>query len=120
MNKTPTNTAALNSLKDQGWKVDVMHYRRLNEGAYFPYEYEIRKGRIVKDSVYRQSIQGFSDKPDFWREEISHFGGATVLELTRSEEKIIVRADCYVKDRFNRKLGVSACLKKLENLYGIK
>ena len=120
MNKTPTNTAALNVLKNQGWKVNVTHYRRLNDEAYFPYEYEIGKGRVVKDSVYRQSIQGFSDKSDFWREEISHFGGATEMILERGEEKITVRADCYVKDRFNRKLGVAACLKKLENLYGIK
>lgn len=120
MNKTPTNTTALNALKSQGWKVNVTHYRHLNDEAYFPYEYEIGKGRVVKDSVYRQSIQGFVDKPNFWREEISHFGGATTLELTRGEEKITVRADCYIKDRFARKLGVSACLKKLENLYGIK
>lgn len=118
MNKTPTNTAALNALKSQGWKVNVTHYRHLNDEAYYPKE--IEKGRIVKDSVYRRSIQGCIDKSNFWREEISHFGGATTLELTCGEEKITVRADCYVKDRFARKLGVSACLKKLENLYGIK
>ena len=76
--------------------------------------------KLVRDSDFRGSIENLDNPSYFWNTEISHFGGATELELTRGEEKIVVRADCYAKDRFNRKLGVKFALSKLENLYGIK
>lgn len=112
MNKTPTNTAALNSLKSQGWKIYVEHYRR-------PYD-DMFSQKLVKDKDYRNSLNGASNPSWFWNDEIDHFGGATVLKLIRGEEEIAVRADCYIGDRFTRRLGVAACLKKLESLYGIK
>lgn len=112
MNKTPTNTAALNNLKSQGWEVDVTHWRHLNKGFYI-------EAALIKDKDFRDGLEGFSRKHYYWNTEVSHFGGATVLELIRGEEKITVRADCYIKDRFNRKLGVRAALDKLQKLYNI-
>lgn len=72
----------------------------------------------LKDN--RDSLQNLFNPSYYWREEISHFGGATELILQKGEEKIVVRADCYAKDRFARRLGVREALKKLENLFGIK
>lgn len=118
MNKTPTNTAALNSLKSQGWNVNIVHWRHLHKGAFV--ECDGRQGLLIKDKDYRETLKDMPDKFEFWDIEVSHFGGATEIILVRGEEKIVVRADCYVKDRFSRRLGVKAALNKLENLYGIK
>ena len=109
--RPPSNVAAIQSLKDQNWTVKIQHYRRPNKGFY--------ENNLVKDREFRDSLRNLFDQRFYWREEISHFGGATELILQKGEEKIVVRADCYVKDRFARRLGVREALKKLESLYGI-
>jgi len=112
MNKPPPNTTSLNSLKSQGYKVIINHCRRV-----WGYDYiEAKWGvRLVPDSEWRVACfnNGFYKLPE-------EKGGATILTLIRGEEKIIVRADCYIKDSFCRRQGVLATLNKLEKLYGIK
>lgn len=110
-NKTPTNAATLNNLKDQGWEIYITHYRRPNKGMF--------DAKLVRDKDYRESLPKGKFAHVYWQEEISHFGGATELQLTRGEEKITVRADCYAKDRFSRRVGVKFALDKLKSLYNI-
>lgn len=115
--KTPTNTTALNSLKSQGWNVNIFHWRLLKKNAYVLHS--SRQGMMIRDKDYRETLNNFDDRSALWNTEVSHFGGATEIILERGEEKIIVRADCYVKDRFSRRLGVRAALDKLKKLYDI-
>lgn len=111
MNKTPTNTAALNVLKSQGFKVIINHHRRCPTFNIKENKWEIN---LIPDFEWRKYL--FTNYYDLPEEK----GGATILTLLRGEEKITVRTDCYIKDRFCRRLGVFECLKKLENLYGVK
>ena len=115
--RPPSNATAIQSLKDQNWSVKIQHYRRVPT---------LPKKDIKKD-IGKVGVKfNIKTMPDYeWRSSYFHYqplenGGATEINLVRGEEKIIVRADCYAKDRFCRRLGVSAVLGKLENLYGIK
>jgi hypothetical protein len=106
------NKPALDNLKSQGWEVNISHWRRPNKGMF--------KAKLVRDKDYRDSLGNLANPSFYWNNEISHFGGATELELIRGEEKIVVRADCYAKDRFCRRTGIKFALDKLEKLCGIK
>lgn len=89
----------------------IQHYRRVPVLEVDGNKWE---KQIVPDFEWRKFLfTGYYDLPD-------ENGGATELILKKGEEKIVVRADCYAKDRFARRLGVREALKKLENLYGIK
>lgn len=121
--KTPPNTAALNNIKNQGWTINIVHWRLLKKDAYVPHDG--RQGLLIRDRDYRESLKGYEslksddDYCSCWTFEVSHFGGATEIILERGEEKIVVRADCHVKDRFSRRLGVKTALDKLKKLYDI-
>ncbi len=111
MNKTLTNTAALNILKSQGFKVVINHYRRCPTFNIQESKWEIN---LIPDFEWRKYLfTGCYGLP-------GEKGGATILTLLRGEEKITVRADCYIKDRFCRRAGVKAALDKLQKLYNIK
>lgn len=110
MNKQPPNTAALNILKAQGYKVIINHYRRVSIKNLEDNGWTIA---LIPDFEWRQYFYtNFYDLPE-------EKGGATELTLIRGEEKIVVRVDCYIKDSFCRRLGVFECLRKLKQLYNI-
>lgn len=109
--RPPSNAAAIKSLKDQGFGIKIHHYRRV---PVFQIEESKWGKEVVPDFEWRKFLfTGYYDLPD-------ENGGATELILEKGEVKIVVRADCYYKDRFCRRVGVSYALKKLESLYGIK
>jgi hypothetical protein len=126
-NRPTPNKEALTRLKEQGFEVTVQHFRRVRCKRD---KNERPAHRIVPDNerrewekrVLRQDgvtlSQCFYDAIGYDAPEIK--GGATELTLQRGEEKITVRADCYAKDTFCRRLGVKACLEKLEKLHSIK
>lgn len=106
--KTPPNTVALKSLKNQGFSVKISHFRRK--------KWKDKLEPLMSDRKIRESMS-------FGGINYQHFserGGATVLELKRGEEEIKVRADCYVKDSFSKREGVKQCLTRLEKLHSIK
>ena len=105
--KTPPNTAALKSLKNQGFKISISHYRRKL--------WKDKKEQLLADKKIRENAK-FGG---FGYEMVSERGGATLLELKRGEEEIKVRADCYHRDSFCKRLGVLECLKRLEKLHNI-
>jgi len=41
------------------------------------------------------------------------------MRIQKGDEEIVVRATCYAKDKFSRRIGVLNCLEKLKNLYNI-
>ena len=105
--KTLPNTAAIQNLKNQGFRVTINHFRK----------WKGLRG-IVRDKEVRSFVNRFNSEN--WWQAIDQKGGATDLILERGEEKITVRATCYHKDHFCRRTGVLECLKKLENLHNIK
>lgn len=107
--KTPPNTAAIKNLKSQGFKIDIIHYRRkaVND----------KKEPLIADKTIRAVKKIF---PDINHNIVSQTGGATEIRLSKGEDVIVVRADCYVKDNFNRRIGVKTCLDRLEKLHNIK
>ncbi len=107
--KTPPNTAALKSLKNQGYSLKITHYRRK--------KWKDKFEPLIADKTIRKLKNSF---PEFGYHLFSERGGATVLELQKGEEKITVRADCYHKDSFSKRAGVKACLERLEKLHWIK
>ena len=109
--RPPSNAAAIKSLEDQGYNVRIQHFRRV---PIFQIENSKWEKKVIPDFEWRKYLfTNYYDLPD-------ENGGATEITLKRGEEKIVVRADCYVKDRFCRRIGVSYAMKKLESLYGIK
>ncbi len=114
--KTPPNTAALKSIKNQGYSVKITHYRRK--------KWKDKFEPLLSDKKIREgmSFNNFKLLPEmnFGYHLFSERGGATVLELQKGEEKITVRADCYHKDSFSKRAGVKACLERLEKLHAIK
>ena len=115
--KTPPNTAALKSLKNQGFSVKINHFRRK--------KWKDKFEPLLSDKKIREAMSFYKGEPmlatySFGYHLFSERGGATVLELKRGEEQIKVRADCYVKDSFSKREGVKQCLERLEKLHGIK
>lgn len=107
--KTPPNTAAIKSLKNQGFSVKISHYRRK--------KWKDKFEPLLADKKIREAIKF---RGGICYSHFSECGGATELELNRGEEIIKVRADCYVKDHFCKRVGVSQCLDRLKNLHNIK
>lgn len=105
------NTATIQNLKNQGWKIDVIHYRRKS--------WKDKEEPLIADKTFRGLIKDFPLAYS-WDCDVSHFGGATEIILSRGEETIAVRADCYVKDRFCRRLGTKAALDRLKKLHNIE
>lgn len=106
--KTSPNTAALKSLKNQGYSVKINHFRRK--------KWKDKLEPLMADKKIREAMS-------FGGINYQHFsehGGATVLELKRGEEEIKVRADCFHRDSFSKRAGVKACLDRLEKLHNIK
>lgn len=105
MNTKPApNTAAINSLKQHGFKVSINHWRKKL--------WKDKKEPLIADKAVRenQKMGGFG------YEMVSQNGGATILELKRGEEEIKVRSDCYAKDAFCKRTGVSVCLTRLKDI----
>lgn len=109
--RPPSNAAAIQSLENQGYKIRIQHFRRV---PVLQIENRQWKLEVVPDFEWRKYF--FTNHYDLPDEN----GGATEITLVKDEEKTVVRADCYYKDRFCRRIGISYALKKLENLYGIK
>lgn len=108
MNKKPApNTAALQNLKAQNFKIKITHFRRK--------KWKDKLEPLIQDRAIRENIK----RGGFGYEMVSERGGSTEICLTRGEEKIVIRADCYVKDSFSKKIGVFQCLDKLKKLYDI-
>jgi hypothetical protein len=105
--KPAPNTAALQNLKSQGYKVSVKHMRRK--------KWKDKLEPLISDRAIRENIK----RGGFGYEMVSERGGATELELQKGEEKIVIRADCYVGDAFCKKIGVFVALDKLKKLYDI-
>lgn len=114
--KTPPNTAALKSLKNQGYSLKITHYRRK--------KWKDKQEPLMADKQIREAVswmpRNLPKGEGFGYHLFSERGGATVLELQKGEEKITVRADCYHKDSFSKRAGVKACLERLEKLHAIK
>ncbi len=119
--RPPTNTESLIRLKNQNFSVRITHFRKVksldidDDGLYV---YKVDP--ILHHDSYVRKVN--KETPE---DEIPYFkylpsGGATELELLNGEEKIIVRATCYAKDKFARRIGVANCLKKLKELYNIE
>ena len=106
--KPAPNTAALQNLKSQGYKISIKHLRRK--------KWKDKLEPLIQDRAIRENIK----RGGYGYEMVSERGGATELELTKGEEKIIIRADCYVKDSFSKKMGVKVALDKLKTLYNIE
>lgn len=107
--KTPPNTAAINSLKQQGWSLKIKHFRRK--------AFKDKTEPLIADSTIRALKDIF---PDISYGIVSQTGGATEIVLEKGEQKIIVRADCYARDHFCKRLGTRAALDKLKKLYNIE
>ena len=107
--KTPPNTAAIKSLKNQGYSVKIKHFRRK--------AFKDKDQPLIADSTIRALKDIF---PDISYGIVSQTGGATEIVLEKEEQKIIVRADCYAKDHFCKRLGLRAALDKLKKLYDIE
>jgi hypothetical protein len=108
--KAPSNANSLNYFKSVGFTVTINHFRRV-----FNYDENASKWKfeIVPDGEWRKNAREsfyFSNGPE-------EKGGATELTLTRGTEQYKVRAECYVKDSFCRRLGVRACLDKLDKIF---
>lgn len=107
--KAPSNANSLDFYKSQGFTVQIKHFRRV-------YMYTSNspkwKYHIVPDSLWRSKVE-----ETYYMEYPDEKGGATELTLTRGNEEYKVRSDCYVKDSFCRRLGVRACLDKLDNIF---
>lgn len=114
--KTPPNTAALKSLKNQGFSLKITHYRRKK---WKDKQEPLMADKKIREAASWNCVNRFHDK-GFGYHLFSERGGATVLELQKGEEKITVRADCYHKDSFSKRAGVKACLERLEKLHAIK
>lgn len=110
--KTPPNTAAIKSLKNQGFQIKINHFRRK--------KWKDKFEPLLADKKIREAMSWNVSGVTFGYHLFSERGGATELELKRGEEEIKVRADCYVKDSFSKRQGVLECLKRLEKLHGIK
>lgn len=113
--KTPPNTAALKSLKNQGFSLKITHYRRK--------KWKDKQEPLMADKEIREAIswmpRNLPKGEGFGYHLFNERGGATELELKRGEEIIKVRADCYHKDSFSKRQGVFECLKRLKQIYGI-
>jgi hypothetical protein len=107
--KIEPNTAALQNLKSQGYKVSVKHFRRK--------KWQDKFEPLLADKKIREAIKFHGG---ICYSHFSERGGATELELRRGEDKIVVRADCYAKDHFCKRLGTRAALDKLKKLYDIE
>lgn len=107
--RPPSNAAAIQSLKDQGFDVKINHYRQVLNVRNI-HELRVRY-EIVPDYDWRL------DPHNLW---LMDNGGATTLKLTRGTEQYEIRANCYHKDRFCRRIGVKYCLDKLAEQYDIK
>lgn len=101
--KTPPNTAAIKALKNQGFSVKITHWRKKL--------WKDKKQPLIPDKSVRATKNYHI---------VSHFGGATTLFLKKGDEEITVRADCYAKDRFDKRQGIKAALDRLEKLHNIK
>lgn len=101
--KTPPNTAAIKSLKNQGFQIKITHWRKKL--------WKDKEQPLVLDKAVR-ATKNYNI--------VSHHGGATEIFLKKGEQEIKVRADCYAKDRFDKRAGVKAVLDLLENLHSIK
>lgn len=110
--KTPPNTAAIKSLKNQGFKIKINHFRRK--------KWKDKFEPLLSDKKIREAMSWNIGEGAFGYHLFSERGGATILELKRGEEEIKVRADCYHKDGFSKRQGVLQCLKRLEKLHNIK
>ena len=106
--KTPPNTPALKALQNQGFQISIKHFRRKL--------WKDKKEQLLADKAIRENIK----HGGFGYEMISERGGATELSLTKGDETIKVRADCYHKDSFCKRQGVKICLDRLEKLHNIK
>lgn len=111
--RPPSNKPILDKLKNDGYRIKIEHFRRVPVRPLNPDATAWSK-QVIPDREWREFL--FTNNYDLPDEN----GGATELTLERGEEKIVVRADCYYKDRFCRRVGVREALKKLESLYGIK
>lgn len=107
--KTPPNTAAIKSLKQQGFQIKINHYRRK--------KWKDKFEPLLADKKIREAIKF---RGGICYSHFSECGGATEIELNRGEETIKVRADCYAKDHFSKREGVKQCLARLEKLHNIK
>lgn len=107
--KTPPNTAAIKSLKQQGYSLKIKHFRRK--------AFKDKEEPLIADSTIRSLKKVF---PDISYGIVSQTGGATELVLEKGEQKIVVRADCYARDHFSKRLGVRAALDRLKNLHNIE
>jgi len=101
-NKTPPNTAAIKSLKNQGFQIKITHWRKKT--------WKDKEQPLVLDKAVR-ATKNYNI--------VSHHGGATEIFLKKGEQEIKVRADCYHRDSFCKRLGVLECLKRLEKLHNI-
>lgn len=106
--KTPPNTQSIKNLKSQNFEVKITHFRRKR--------WKDKAEPLVADKAIRENIK----RGGYGYEIVSERGGATELELKRGEETIYVRADCYVKDPFSKRLGVRAALDRLKKLHNIE
>lgn len=106
--KTPPNTDAIKNLKSQGFHVTIRHYRK----------------KLWKDKeeplLLDKSIRENQKHGGFGYEMISQRGGATEMIVEKEDQKVTVRADCYVRDSFCKRQGVKICLDRLEKLHNIK
>lgn len=118
--KTPTNTESLIKLKNQGYHYRIQHLRK------------VKALDIGEDGLYCYKVDPVLHNDSFVRkvnkdvaeDEIPYFkylpeGGATEMRIQKDDEEIVVRATCYAKDKFSRRIGVLNCLEKLKNLYNI-
>ncbi len=108
--RPPTNTEALQRLNNKGYHVKIQHYRMVPHLD----DWMGWMSKLTPDNEWRKFIDsGYYDLPD-------ENGGASEIILDDGEQKIVTRATCYHKDRFCRRLGVSAVLKKLKELHSIE
>ncbi len=114
--RPPSNTESLIRLKDQQYNVRIEHFRL----TVHPLETE---PKLVHDSLWRKPLKVKNSlSGDIYTVfvEPRQMGGATIMTLTKGEEKITVQSVCNEKDHFARRIGVSECLNKLKKLHNIE
>lgn len=106
--KVSNNLIALSSLKRQNYKITIRHWRK----------------KLWRDKeeplILDKSIRENKKQGGFGYQLVSEKGGATEIFLEKDDQVIAVRADCFHRDAFCKRVGVAECLKRLKTLHGIE
>ena len=92
MEKPPSNTPLINSLKEKGYKIKIRHFR------------PIVKNHVEQHMPYSRRLKGSG--------KVQGFGGLTIVALTNETGDLYVgQAICNKKDNFCYKEGTRRAIE---------